>query len=174
MVLLVSTTHAWNFFSSDTPKPRARAPEKIEPFSGPTPECLSKYEQYNQNRYTCPKPTELKKVGLRWESGKTWKSFQNSFTDTISRFLGAQWKGVGVGNVICVYESDNPSDFPIELVGQKLVQRPDYPKWENNPRSSLINCLTSTNNTCDCQFSYYEEEEPEDIDTIIENLKKTR
>ena len=170
--LLFSLSYAWNPFSSDEKPRRAPAPEPIEIFAGPDPKCLSAREMYAQNTFRCPDARELVKDGLKWRTEKGWKGYQDSFATEISKFLGAQWKGVGVGRIVCLYETNNTADFPIQISSQRLVSRPSLPRWENNPRSSVVNCISPYGSPCDCPFSYYKEAESQSIEDIVQDLQK--
>ncbi len=169
--LFISTQlHAWNLFSPPPPKAQIQTPQ-ASIFEGEPPKCLSKRQQFEQNLYRCPEPSELKKVGLKWQSGTTWRGYQDSFAQEISKFLGAQWKGVGVGRAVCLYETNDTSDFPVQISSQSLIERPSLPRWENNPSASIINCISRNGSTCECPFSYYIEDE-QDLDDVIKSLEK--
>lgn len=175
LMLFVSQAYAWNFFSSesDQPEDTFRKAELYEAERRKSPPiCLSRQQQVKQNRYTCPLPKDLYKNGMRWTSDGGWKSYQDSFSSEINAFMGAQWKGVGVGRIICLYKSNDPNDFSIQLANTVLITKPNYPMWENNPGASTLNCISSRANPCDCQFSLYTKDEETDLDTIIKNLKK--
>ena len=68
-------------------------------------------EQTKPGHYilACPEPSKLVKnpSSNRWEVTPYWKSFQVSLTRDASIFLGAQWTGAGVGNLVCIYQSSD-------------------------------------------------------------------
>ncbi len=161
---------AWNLFSS--PPPAKIEEQTIPLFAGDPPACLSIRDQYEKNIFRCPEISELEKDGLKWKTSKGWKSYQDSFATEIAKFLGAQWKGVGLGRVICIYEASDSRDFPIQISSERLIHRPSLPRWENNPESNLINCISLNGSTCECPFSYYIPKEETDLETIIQGLKK--
>ena len=173
-ILIVSACsfiYAWDLFSS-SPPPRARAAPPITQHKGPPPICLSNEQKQKQNRYTCPKVNELYQKGLRWRTDSGWKSYQESFSSNISHFMGAQWKGVGVGNIYCIYQPEDPTEFPIQVTISQLISRPDTARWDDAPSRDVLNCISQTNDPCECQFSYYVEEETGDIDDIISGIEK--
>lgn len=174
LICLLYPAYAWNLFSSeDTNDSFQKAELKHSARTNQTPpKCLSRKEQSKQNRFTCPKVNELYKQGMRWKTDSGWKGYQDSFSDNIRGFMGAQWKGVGIGRVICIYSSDDNNEFPIQIATTKLVQRPDYPLWDDEPNKDLLNCVSKKGNTCDCQFSFYIEKKETDIDKIISSIDK--
>lgn len=175
MALSIYYSVAWNPFSSQ--EPAEAAPTQKAEHIAPTeqvapPECLSLPEQKAQNRFTCPQPDSLYKDGMRWKSGNGWKSNQESFSDSIAAFMGAQWNGVGVGTVICIYKPSDTNDFPIQLANTALVQEPNTAYWEAKQEGQVINCVSRNENVCDCQFSLYTEKAEEDVNEIISSIKK--
>ena len=171
LVLLTSSVYAWDLFSSPPPK-RAQAPQAITQHDGPPPICLSKEQRVKQNRYTCPSINELYRNNLKWQTDTGWKGYQESFSAKISHFMGAQWKGVGVGNVYCIYQPEDDTEFPIQVTLSQLISRPNVANWDNAPSNDVLNCISRSNDPCECQFSYYIEEEIEDIDDIIGSIEK--
>ncbi|MDC3181015.1 T4SS-associated protein EirA [Gammaproteobacteria bacterium] len=171
LLLLCPLSLAWNIFSSPEKQAQPQT-ETVTIFPGEPPACYSKREQFEKNTFRCPEPSELIKDGLKWRTQKGWKGYQDSLATEISKFLGAQWKGVGLGRIICIYAAADSRDFPIQISSERLVQRPTLPRWEDNPKSNLINCISINGSTCECPFSYYIAEEEQDLDTIIKNLKQ--
>lgn len=173
LIALVYPACAWNLFSSESQEPLQKAEIIGSTRTNQTPpKCLSRREQAKKNRFTCPKVNELYKQGMRWKTDSGWKGYQDSFADNIRGFLGAQWKGVGIGRVICIYSSDDDNEFPIQIATTQLVKRPEYPLWEDNSQKDLLNCISKTANPCDCQFSFYIEKKETDIDKIVSSIEK--
>lgn len=166
---------AWSLFSSESTEAETidraeyHTPEKQQ---GEPPACLSEKEQERQNRFTCPSVRELYKKNMRWRTDTGWKGYQDSFANKISHFMGAQWKGVGIGRVICIYKSDDENDFPVQIATTELVSRPVYAYWDNHPNSDLLNCISKNSDPCDCQFSFYKVEKETNIDEIISGIEK--
>ncbi|MEC7030844.1 MAG: T4SS-associated protein EirA [Pseudomonadota bacterium] len=170
-VLITPYSFAWDLFSSPPPKAK---PVVIptQKRTEPPPVCLSRKQQSLQNRFTCPQANELYQSKMQWKTDSGWTGYQKSFAKGISHFMGAQWKGVGVGQIYCIYQPDDPSEFPIQLTSETLYSRPDYAMWENSPSKDVINCISGQNDPCDCQFSRYIEQKDDNIDDIIFNIEK--
>ena len=175
LLCLASQSFAWSLFSSESNQPDAiKKAEYHTPNtrdSSPPP-CLSKKRQEKENRFTCPSPRELYKQEMRWQTDSGWKGYQDSFAHKISHFMGAQWKGVGIGRVICLYKSDDENDFPIQIATTALIRRPVYAYWDHNPNADLLNCISKNSDPCDCQFSFYREAKETDVDKIITGIEK--
>lgn len=99
----------------------------------------------------CPLAKELTKQDLIWTVGDTWKSYSESFVNKIGSFVGAQWVGIRVGKIICLYKGENSFDFPIALeqVKSKIITEPSGAYW-----SALVNnhkfCQSA--NVFDCPY----------------------
>lgn len=171
VVSLAAQSQAWDFFSSPPPKPKAAVIESQER-EGPAPLCLSKQQQEKQNRFTCPDAKELYQLKMQWKTDSGWTGYQKSFSKGISHFMGAQWKGVGIGQMYCIYQPDDPSEFPIQLTSKTLYSRPDTAYWENAPSKDSINCISKQNDPCDCQFSRYIDTNQQDTDDAIFGIEK--
>lgn len=171
----MSSVFAWNSFSSSSlpndtiKKAEYHTPER----DSKPPVCLRRHkEQIRNNRYTCPRVNELYKDGMRWKTDTGWNGYQDSFASEIASFMGAQWKGVGIGRVICLYNSTDDNEFPIQIATTKLINRPPHAYWENEPNKDFINCISKASDPCDCQFSYYIENKEQDVNKIIDSLEK--
>jgi hypothetical protein len=130
----------------------------------------------------CPQPTELKrnpKTNM-WSTNTGWKSESGSFSAAIVRFLGAQWKGVELGQILCLYIGPNSNDFPVGIYKNLIVYTPKS-LLKNVPESSgyqmpwtvksesvqtTMNCYSTTGSPCDCPFITYEEKVMSVDDTI--------
>ena len=112
-------------------------------------------------QYFCPSISELTKEGLFWKAGNSWKSFTQSFAKEIGGFLGAQWMGVNIGKIICLYHGKESIDFPIaiEQVHSQLILEPKGPNW-STPISGRRICKSS--NIFDCAFTAQAEESSKD------------
>lgn len=170
LILLPSSVLAWDWFSPPPP------PKKVEvvvvPHSGPPPICLSNEQRVKQNRYTCPEVKELYRKDMRWQTDSGWKGYQKSFSDDLSYFMGAQWKGVGVGNIYCIYQPSDPTEFPIQLTLSQLIERPETARWDDADHLDVLNCISKNGNPCECQFSHYIQEEEQDLENIIYSIEK--
>ena len=54
-----------------------------------------------------------------------WKSTDPSFAKHLTRFMGAQWQGVGTGNIVCFYQAGRTSNsFYVQLSYSILTKDP--------------------------------------------------
>ena len=79
---------------------------------------------FNMIKSTCPQLADLHYKNLRWYGPGSWKSQNQSFVRKIDVFTGAQWIGINVGQVICVYRGRTDIDFPVTLSRTYLVGVP--------------------------------------------------
>lgn len=64
----------------------------------------------------CPAPEGLSKDGVKWTAGdKKWETYTPSAATKVLNFTGAQWVGVKVGKIICLYQTDEAVSFPMAL-----------------------------------------------------------
>lgn len=116
----------------------------------------------------CPKSEDLFKRGVYWatKDGK-WKNYTSSSADKIYNFIGAQWSGIHVGKIICLYHTNEAVSFPlaIEQVMSQDANEPSGLGW-----SSLMNNfkLCKSANIADCGFYY---EPTKDISNIYNEIK---
>jgi hypothetical protein len=116
----------------------------------------------------CPLISELVKENLLWSARSgLWKSYSQSFAKEIDRFIGAQWIGVNVGKVICLYQGKGSFDFPIALEPAKaiLILEPKGDTWRIE-RDGYKICKSI--NITDCPF--FTKIEEGDVD-VYENIK---
>ena len=109
-----------------------------------------------QKAWTCPAISELTLNDKRnWEDKPHWKSYDFSYDNKLSSFLGAQWAGtpIGkVGQVNCIYQGD--SIIPISLVFNTLVVIPTDTFWKKQKSPSgnggllTLNCKASDIEQC--------------------------
>ncbi len=115
----------------------------------------------------CPDIRDLRfnAVSGYWEAEDGWRSAEKSFSERLDIFVGAQWRGTNVGRVACIYRSNKPGEFPIQISRDTLVLNPDgirdlsghydpdIPLWEPDAqRSSSLNCKPKGGSVCDCPF----------------------
>jgi hypothetical protein len=107
--------------------------------------------QPNTPAQACPQAGALSKQGDRWVTpdGK-WKNFTPSTANKVLGFLGAQWAGVKVGTIICLYQTDEAVSFPlaVEQTSSQSILEPDKLGWGalvNNRRfcksASVADCV---------------------------------
>lgn len=97
----------------------------------------------------CPSISELHQdpVKMIWFAHNGWKSFSPSFSKTIGSFLGAQWQGVNVGTISCVYRGTEQMSFPIILTYNNLVFAPTGGQWTKN-LGGYTNCKSTERKDC--------------------------
>ena len=83
-----------------------------------------------------------------WSASGGWKSYETSFAKEIGQFLGAQWIGIEVGQVACIYAGKNKYTFPILLVHNKLVKTPEGGLWKKNENDGHYHCVSHEINQC--------------------------
>jgi len=136
----------------------------------------------------CPDISTLKynKSNNQWTADVGWKSPTGSFTTNITRFLGAQWKGVQMGHLICLYQGPNVNEFPVGLHKNIIVQNPQdllqslSPKgaqytspWlvKENKTTVTMDCYSTNNTTCDCPWIQFMEKQLT-VEETIESIQK--
>lgn len=119
---------------------------------------------------SCPSIDQLYRdpTTLLWKSKRGgWKSFAPSFATRATTFLGAQWQGVKVGNLFCVYQGD-PTTFSINLHYYTLTKEPTSESWGKNNKG-LRNCYS--NNTHDCLFTPVPAPNNTSLDQQLDSIK---
>jgi hypothetical protein len=93
-------------------------------------------------RRTCPSPTTLRKVDGKWEARGDWVSDDVSFIEKIEFFLGAQWKGINIGTIICLYtDSLTSKEFPVALHRENEVLDPiNLENWQTSKNNKIKFC----------------------------------
>ena len=105
--------------------------------------------QQQKNVIYCPHPNQLIKKGLSWQSTTNvrWISSESSFADSIASFAGAQWQGVKVGQMTCIYESATEGVFPVTVQNNHLFEQPTQANWKNGG-NGLMNCVSKKIEDC--------------------------
>lgn len=85
-----------------------------------------------------------------WSSRNGWKSASTSFLRTLDSFVGAQWIGVGIGQVICVYTKTDRSTFPVTLQRSNLVPAPKVGGLWSADKGGYMEC--KSNDVYQCPF----------------------
>jgi|GEM_PF-2927343 len=104
----------------------------------------------SQAKY-CPLAKELTKANMHWQVGRRWQSYSDSFSSGIRDFIGAQWYGVRLGKIICLYRGDVEFEFSVALEQRAniVVKEPTGQHW-----SGLVDDrkFCSSTNVFDCPF----------------------
>jgi hypothetical protein len=119
----------------------------------------------------CPKQSELYKEDMFWHGPNTWRDYSASFVKNINNFAGAQWVGVNVGKIICLYKGVEASDFPVALERDNLMKKPDGENWKTDPSGYQI---CKSDNIMDCPFSPQEVKSNENVYDFLSNIKKKK
>lgn len=110
----------------------------------------------------CPAPDTLVKKDLYWSAPGDWISYGESFDTKITQFTKAEWVGINVGKIICVYKGDKRLAFPIALEQKRhhLTPAPSGVNWgkELHGRKECY----GNNNVANCPFNLIQSTVPED------------
>lgn len=118
----------------------------------------------------CPQPGELVKnnIDLKWTTkDNKWTSYTPSAAIKILGFLGAQWVGIKVGEVICLYQTDEAAAFTLELQQVKVqsILEPKGAGWSSAIGNRRI-CKSV--NVADCRYLI---EPPKDTSNVYDEIK---
>ncbi len=110
----------------------------------------------------CPPAESLKKnPDTTWSAAGGWKSNSPSLTNAVSHFTGAQWIGINVGEVICMYSQNNSQNrFPIVLQRHNVIISPDGGNWTAD-KGGHKDC--HSNDIRQCRFFSVQKVKPKDI-----------
>lgn len=98
----------------------------------------------------CPAISALKKspVSSMWYAdGRKWRSDDPSLAEKVDRFLGAQWRGNNLGNIVCLYQPEDKGSFIIELRYSYLVNVPQGGVWSKD-LGGYKNCRSQEQKDC--------------------------
>jgi len=93
------------------------------------PAAVTKLQKFH---HVCPQADTLVSKDHKWRAPGGWKSYTTSFSDEIQGFIGAQWIGVRVGKIICLYQGTTSDTFHISLERDNLVRSPEGFRWGKN------------------------------------------
>lgn len=131
----------------------------------------------------CPHIPEIKKnpVEGNWTATTTygfWKSYHRTFSNTLTHFDGAQWVGANLGQITCIYSTEQQfmmngqlnvqKTFPLMLVYHALAYQPTGPNWKH-VKHGVYNCVS--HNQDDCAFAMNIEQGTGNIFEEAESLK---
>lgn len=110
----------------------------------------------------CPNVDTIKKDPIKgnWfaqNKAGYWKTYDLSFANKLQQFIGAQWVGAKVGQLTCIYRSQEifklrgkttvQDTLPILLVFHTLAFQPTKPKWKRTKRG-VYNCYSVHRHHC--------------------------
>lgn len=116
-------------------------------------------QAFEYKTFYCPAPNKLQKTGLIWKAPGGWISYSESFVDHITQFIGAQWIGVEVGKIICLYRGDKEFTFPVALEqNDLLIEKPVVKPgsfWRQLDKTGYMECRSADINNCDFVVKVY-------------------
>lgn len=83
-----------------------------------------------------------------WFAPGGWRTTSPSFLRTLDAFAGAQWVGVSVGEIICVYTKTTRNSFPVTLQRSKLVPAPKVNEFWSADKGGYSECKSSDIKNC--------------------------
>lgn len=102
-------------------------------------------------QFCSPVEDLIKKEEVWVTKDNRWKSYTSSTASKVLNFLGAQWAGVKIGKIICLYQTNEAVAFPLaveQLSGQSVLE----------PKEGGWSALTNNRRFCksvsiaDCPF----------------------
>ena len=141
------------------------------------------------NASVCPAPSQLilDQKTSKWNTKTGWRSPDSTFTKEVTTFLGAQWQGVQMGQVVCLYQGPEKKEFEIRLQKDSMIAY--SPKdlssaltaqgsifanpWtvREEKTQTLMECYARTNSPCDCPWIPLVEQE-KSIEEIVDSIDK--
>lgn len=126
--------------------------------------------------YYCPSAAALQLDPQKhvWSAVGGWKSYDVSFVRNVTQFIGAQWTGVNIGQLTCVYAGMPEGTFPIKLVSNHLFHFPykitvvedngngvitTRPSKWLHPEGGYINCYSKLQLDCPLEPVVAEQQE---------------
>lgn len=94
---------------------------------------------------TCPPISLLSRHGMYWGAPGGWTTFNPSFIKKITHFVAAQWQGVNLGSVMCVYTGGKGRAFPVvlqQMTNAGLAPEPFGLHWYSIKTPGIRNCTS--------------------------------
>lgn len=104
-------------------------------------------------RQFCPYIENIIKQEELWVTNDSkWKSYTPSSASKVVSFIGAQWAGVKVGKIICLYQTNEAVAFPlaIEQINSQSILEPSEFGWSALTKSHKF-CKSAS--IADCPFN---------------------
>jgi len=80
----------------------------------------------------CPQVEALNKQKEFWVTqDNKWKNYTPSTATKVTSFLGAQWSGIKIGKIICLYQTNEAVGFPlaVEQMSSQAILEPSGGGW---------------------------------------------
>lgn len=116
----------------------------------------------------CPQTEDLiKQETFCTTKDNRWKSYTPSTASKVQSFLGAQWAGIKIGKIICLYQTNEAVTFPlaVEQVSSQSILEPSGGGWSALTKNHRFCKSTSV---ADCSFS---PEPPRDNSNIYKDIE---
>ena len=149
--------------AAPTPAPTPEAAPAATPSTIPTE---PNNETTTTKKLYCPDVSKLKKINMFWGAAGGWRSYSESFVNVVDSFVGAQWVGINVGKMLCIYKSKATFEFPIVLQNDTLTPVPEGDRWVYKQKEGLSNCISGDILACPFKF----EEEKANVKDIHKEL----
>ena len=117
----------------------------------------------------CPRQSELFKKDQFWYGPNSWRDYSPSFASHINNFAGAQWVGVNIGKIICLYKGLEVNDFPIAVERDNLMKKPVGTNWKADVSGYQI---CKSDRVEDCPFFPETAKSNENIYDFLKEMKK--
>lgn len=122
----------------------------------------------------CPKPSDLvmNPADRTWHARGGWKNLNPSFSDKIDTFLGAQWVGVSLGHINCIYTQSGRDTFPVNLQRGLISPAPTNQGglWSAD-KGGYIECKSQ--HVTDCPFLVQRKQAEKDVNKALHDIQKT-
>lgn len=117
----------------------------------------------------CPQAKDLSKAGTKWTTpdGK-WTNYTASSATKVNKFTGAQWVGIKVGKIICLYETNEAVAFPLALekkISSLILEPKGVAGW-----SALVGNRRFCKSTSVADCPYYKKQST-DVKDVYEQIK---
>jgi hypothetical protein len=125
----------------------------------------------------CPNPIDLTKnpIKLTWSTAPPasniqpeFQGYEKSFANKLTKFLGAQWNGVNLGKIICLYQGESQETFPVQLFYDILVLTPTTGQWVKK-KGYYSNC--DARDPKQCPFLVKKQPKKINVDNVLKNIK---
>ena len=105
----------------------------------------------SHHAWYCPSFLSLKlNKAQRWYVKPFWTSYNQSFYNKLSSFLGAEWAGTKdgrIGQMMCLYEGVNHDDFPVVLHYETMTYMPAKDPAFKAVKNTFVNWKPSSSSS---------------------------
>lgn len=124
---------------------------------------------YDQVLY-CPEISDIQQTNMKWhaDTDVLWTEAEESFVTELASFVGAQWQGIKVGQISCIYKGADSNTFPVVLQNNHMFKQPSDPNWIQSGKT--YNCLNDKVENCPL-LPYMEKKAPTNLYDMLDSLK---